>query len=119
MLIIKNISTLTVTVFFVSVWAQSNDFSMGERVTGDSLLSQNPVEAPKKFWPWEKTSLTKYFYVANNKKITKFEAVDRRNDGKNAYVTLQGGGVGYTFLYLGFESKGNNGIHFMVNLYGR
>lgn len=109
--------TLLVAVLIVLAEAQQNNFTMGERETGDKLVLQKPVEVDYKVA--QITELEESFTTTNNAKITKFEAVDRKTDGTGAYVTILGGGLGQNYVTLKFKSKRNHGIHHMVTLYGK
>ncbi|KAM8714180.1 hypothetical protein ACLKA7_014337 [Drosophila subpalustris] len=52
------------------------------------------------------------------RKITQIVITDQNKDGKGGYAHLKEGGPGTTFAHIHFKSQRNNGLSFIVDIYG-
>jgi hypothetical protein len=54
-----------------------------------------------------------------NKTITYIQALDKYKWIGGGYAGVLGGGVGHTYVTLGFRSQFNRGINFVVEIFGK
>lgn len=55
----------------------------------------------------------------SNNKITYIQALDQYNRNTGGYARVLGGGVGYSYVTLGFKSRYFRGMKFIVEIYGK
>ncbi|XP_014208294.1 probable salivary secreted peptide [Copidosoma floridanum] len=98
----------------VTAKSSPNDIVVGNRKQGDSLV--NCSHFFREANPSKRIIAFRPFDVANEYTITQVRALDQTN-GTGGIVTYEYGGPGMTRVLLGFHSKINQGVEYIIELY--
>ncbi|XP_034477904.1 probable salivary secreted peptide [Drosophila innubila] len=96
---------------------RSHSVTWGARVFRDTHLERVIINEKSKFLrvvTRDYTFKQQTFY----RKITQIVITDQNKNGKGGYAHLKQGGPGATFAHIHFKSQRNNGISFIVDIYG-
>ena len=120
---IKMVSSRIILVFFLAIVATAlatkHDMIIGIRQIGDrEFIREKIYKAPSK-WGFKHQVIEKEFRSPYIRTITMIRALDQNTSGHGAEVTVTGGGVGYDYVKLKFESETFRGIDFYLEIYGR
>lgn len=108
---------LACNLFDLSSAQNSSDLIIGAIQPGDRMIEQRFVEVPYKVLQIVKERIT----LNGNQysKIHCIRALNRKNNGHPAKVTVEAGGTDQTYVTLLFKSERGHGIHYNVELWGR
>ena len=96
---------------------KSHNFTLGHREKNDNMIHKENV---KKFAiSYGMVEINKTFNIGNNYVITEVKAIDTKSNGDGGYVNLVKNGPGHNNVTLGFKSQTNQGIEFIVEIYGK
>ena len=90
--------------------------TVGHREEGDFLVAKKIFYRDPN--PKKRTIAFRPFDVPDEYEITQVRVLDQSN-GEGGTATYEYGGPGMTRILLGFSSAINQGIHYVVELYGK
>lgn len=94
-----------------------HNFTVGAWKRGEKRVIMEIIEVPA--YKNQMTVLERSFNIIMPRNITRIEAIDLKNNGTSATVSLVKFGPGYKNATLRFKGQASKGFNYVVNLYTR